>query len=180
METKQDCMQRQGKERLFELEEAGKILKANEERWDKELAKLDKPAIKNWDYGFNGDGKPRLFVRSTGEVRALDEMLETVNYNPNIDRDTHIDNTYTIFGNLADDLKAMQCTLEEFEVEDDISYKTKLKFEIADDYDDTRRIMIDATQEGRKCSFVGTIAQAQEIHQKLGCLIATAKRRKEK
>ena len=122
------------------------------EKLQDELVELNKTKIKHWDYGFTKIcSEPRLCV----DEDMLNESGQAMGF-------ARYSHDYVIIGNIFDDLKRNNEDLEEFKA-DVHTYKFNFKecphapIYIAGNWH--------------------PMHEAVEIHQKLGQLIATAKRR---
>ncbi len=122
------------------------------------LAELDEPELRHGDYGVGKDksGRPRFRLMIRNDVYNGESTKNPTNRDPNKD---------VWLGNIFDDLKRNAEDLKEFEV-------------------DNLRVVLDKQRGDAMVFFKSicsdrtfTINEATEIHQKLGQLIATAKRK---
>ncbi len=140
-----------------------------------ELANLDKPKLRHGDYGYGEAKWPRLTLKADS-----DKMFSAGNNCCEAEKDEYQNHPTIILGNIFDDLKRNSEDLEEFEVKSKrTSGKFRAKLQSVDKYGATQPL--GATPElimwlETECGHV-SIEEAAEIHQKLGQLIATAKRR---
>lgn len=147
-------------------------------KYQQQLAELDKPKLRNLDYGFFEERDFRLFVRVDGKFRALDEEGYCANHNV-LQGLAWKRGNYKIKGNLkefTDDLQRNAVDLKEFKVEaagvrNGFIAETNSPESCAP----VRLGLI--YNHGAKDTWNFTIDQATEIHQKLGQVIATARRR---
>lgn len=137
------------------------------------LDTLDKPEkLKNLDYGFNMTGEPRVFLLKDGKVCAYDENGVQTQANANGPALGKCDSYYAT-GNVLADLKRNSEDLEDFSVGyEDGSDNSKVRCCIRHD----NKIELKVGNE----YFTAGISKHQEIHQKLGQLIAYAKRQQNK
>ena len=146
-------------------------LREEQGRLEAELeAEREKTSLRHGDYGYDIKGDPTLVVTKNRGGKLVRCSLEKGGGLQDMEFDYSNDLIATVTGNLVDDLKAMQSPLEEF--------KTK------DKHGDNGEVLLGVLGNTIHFRFgtgmIFEIEQAQEIHQKLGRVLATAKRRKEK
>ena len=129
---------------------------------------LDKTKLRSWDYGVlspasNGDF--RFFLQQDGKIKAYTPSGCVGAHDAEICRDI-----YTIFGNLKADLERNSKDLKKFKVVD--TYGDTFVQKWYDDY-----LCIRSSVEGKTLHMHLAFDGMVEFHQKLGQLIATAKRR---
>lgn len=139
--------------------------------------------FKHGDYGYSGFGNCAVHI-GNGKDSVAHFEDHTIRCSGRIQDGIH---KMPVLGNIFSDLARNAEDLREFVITDGIADNTTLQCSLIDKekYNkdkngEDRCICIEAKQNGQKCSFVGTIAQAKEIHQKLGQIIATALRDKRK
>ena len=126
-----------------------------------ELQKLEseQPKLRHLDYGFHRESmRPYIHINCDGKLRPVgDKYCFT-------EQESSGSEHYVILGNLADDLSAMSEDVEEFEIEGlkMILDNNCIKIGIGTSY---------------KYFHVFKLDTIQEIHRKLGAMIATAKRK---
>ena len=129
----------------------------------KRLAELDKPKLRHGDYGYNY-GFPRFFYEDNGEMFVINNEIgihpELVVIAPKAE--------YIVAGNIFDDLKRNSEDLERFCVSD---RNDKSSFEATKQID-YNSILLEVHRSG-----LFGLDKAVEISQKLGQLIAYAKRK---
>lgn len=133
-----------------------------------ELDKPDKPKLRHGDYGYDKSGKFTLVCKEAeGVLRAGREegFLECM---PIENLDSHLPET--ILGNIFDDLKRNSEDLKKFTVYGDNDPEDNAVFKA--EYDGTH-IWLASTTDGAYFE----VADIVRIHQKLGQLIATARRK---
>lgn len=140
--------------------------------------RFGKPEIRHGDYGYRrqgGTGKvctnePRVFIKLDGSIKGFDETGCCTQQDANEDTAS----SYKIFGNVFDLIKEKDCEGEDLEKFEWDCCKIKLtpygRIELHCAISTTFLL------KGSPCSY--SISNAQKIHEKLGQIIATAKRKK--
>ena len=123
----------------------------------------DKPALGNGDYGYLSR---QSWIKIQNEVYWLDSAFKDIS--------THPDSFFlpSRIGNLVDDLKRNQEDLEEFEINGDCGGQLNISY--GSHGRERVRFRVACTEHNF------SLNEATKIHQKLGQLIATAKRRQAK
>jgi len=126
-----------------------------------ELAEIDKPKLRHGDYGYSQKEKPCIMIADWD-----DDVLFCGNRSMG-KKGQITSRCSVILGNIFDDLKAMAEPLEEFDIR-----CTANKRDIISAHFDGEHIQMSNNYDYLE------IGQAEEFHQKLGRLIATAKKSK--
>lgn len=136
--------------------------------------KPKKPKLKHWDYGYHRDGSKRLFLKTDKGLRAIYENGKDANETSTAGAIR--DQLYTILGNISSDLERMKEDLKEFEVKASLNEKT---IEVGRSIEPNDLIFFGVGIPGKREIMHINLDKATEIHQKLGQVIATAKRKQD-
>jgi hypothetical protein len=138
---------------------------------ESKLAEIDKPKLRHGDYGYGGSTGYAFFIKGNGEQASMwGEHQDRLNTSDSAKTGGRYRNA-VLLGNIYDDLKRNSEDLTKFEVsgqydtEEEKTVKAKIGLE--------SRIWLHISTN----SSYFNIDTATELHQKLGQLIATARRK---